>query len=155
MGSTECQTGQLHDRVSVDFDVLRGKSHHGINIQSLVETVWAITNFVYVGDNAVNFVRHTMIESPAGAGPKFWKIIRNIGSFHVTEDMSAKEIASKSHTKEYTEASIEEQNSDDLSAVCFTQIVKQTALLITHEDDHSSLTLKSDLGLTASVSSLI
>ena len=51
--------GSLDTTLSVKLDGLRNNNFVDVTTETIVETIWAITHFVYTGDNEVDFLRYS------------------------------------------------------------------------------------------------
>lgn len=115
----------------MSLDALAFNAVPGVSVETVVETVWAITHFVYTNDNEVNFVRRYP-QSPRLDEGQAHTTIR---SFLVNRASKPAEIA-----KFGCEAIKDEprQLRLDPSAPKATQLVRKVALLVTEGDEQVS-----------------
>lgn len=118
--------GSLSQSAWVDLDVLARNPIPNVPLETVVETVWAITHFVYTNDHEVNFVRHQPW-APKSDREKNSSIIR---SFTVDQTSKPSDIA-----KLGCDVSNDEPPQLDPSAPQFTQLVRKISLLFTYDDD--------------------
>ncbi|KAF4965254.1 hypothetical protein FSARC_6933 [Fusarium sarcochroum] len=123
--------GSLSEPVWVNLDALTRSPIPGVPIATVVETVWAITHFVYTNDTEVNFMLHHMI-SPTSDEKQSHTTLR---SFFVDQASTPAEIA-----KHGCGVFKDEPRKLELdpSAPRFTQLIRKVALLITNDDERTS-----------------
>ncbi|RMZ79555.1 hypothetical protein DV737_g3392, partial [Chaetothyriales sp. CBS 132003] len=123
--------GSLSEPVLVSLDALTRNLVSGVPIDTVVETVWAITHFVYTNDTEVNFVRHYTLPTKAGEKQSHTAI----QSFLVDQTSKPAEIAK--HGCDIIQDEPRKLELDP-SAPRFTQLVRKISLLITNDDERTS-----------------
>ncbi|KAJ3531279.1 hypothetical protein NM208_g8948 [Fusarium decemcellulare] len=123
--------GSLIEPVWVNLDALTRRPVPDVPVETVVETVWAITYFVYTNDTEVNFVRHHTTGPTSGEKQSH----STIRSFLVDETSNPAEIA-----KHGCGIIKDEPRKLELdpSAPRFTQLIRKVALLITSDDERTS-----------------
>ncbi|KEY74406.1 hypothetical protein S7711_11579 [Stachybotrys chartarum IBT 7711] len=122
--------GSLNEPVLVRLDALAHTPVPGLPLELVVETVWAITHFVYTNDNEVKFVRHfsKMLNS---AGKEAYTTTR---SFLISQASKPAEIAKPSCEVSCVKDEPRQLELDP-SAPRFTQLLRKVALLVTRDDE--------------------
>lgn len=114
-----------YDLLDVDISDLGAQGYHGVTIDTIIGTIWAITNHVYTGDDTVEFLQYgTDGQSTAVASMKY----------HVEGHMSAMEITGERRMSDHSERLVQDLR-DDASVPSFSHLVKQAVLLFTRADE--------------------
>lgn len=113
----------------MSLDALAANQVQNVSLETVIETIWAITHFVYTNDNEVNFVRHYTQGPKAGGKQAAQTTIR---SFLVDQASTPAEIAKLACEVVKDEP---RQLELDPSAPRFTQLVRKVELLVAQDDD--------------------
>lgn len=132
MGSIEPQFGYRH--LSLNSNALKPAGLANDVLDSFVETIWAITKFVYTGDSTIKFVRHVIDSSSKSAAVNKPALSQLWKQYQVDIDASPDVIA-RSGTSMTAPAGEYKNSQDDDSVISPYQLVKQAALLITREGE--------------------
>jgi Fe-S-cluster formation regulator IscX/YfhJ len=145
--------GSFSEQVWVNLDILASNPVPKVPLETVLETVWAITHSVYTNDTEVNFLRLYLGGSEAGSRKEVSKKpLAIIRSFLINQMTKPAEIANLEN--EIAGDGYDRRQLDlDPSAPRFTQLVRKMVLHITNRDDKQSSS--SDFVSQDSVSSLI
>jgi hypothetical protein len=135
--------------VPVDIDDFKGKSLRGLPIMDFIEAIWAITSFVYSGDNTVEFVRYTMQNTSTRKDSSPLQMVRSGRSYSVTDDMTVTDVARSGHGTNHSDLQVQEIVAKEL-ALSLPELVKHSALLFV--DEELDLALADELELFNNVS---
>jgi hypothetical protein len=127
-----------------------------VSSDRIVETIWAITHFVYTGDNEVNFVRYSAKPSKpvlygVDAVQSSYTLSSVIKNYRVDEDAKPAEISSTQDKDANDSTQTIKDPGHDVSSPSFIQLIRQIGLLVVHEDD-GGLELMDEISNRSSVS---
>jgi hypothetical protein len=129
--------GSIDTTLSVKLDALGGRRFPDVSTETLVEAVWAITHFVYTGDNEVNFTRYILNSLGDSGHVAKQQPLSSIRRYQVDEHATPLEIAKLGC--EVVSATRPQELEIDTSAPVFTQLIRQTALLVTQDGERYEL----------------
>jgi len=114
------------------FDTLHELGTETLPVENVLEILWAVAHFVYLGDNEVKFVRHTadLQESNGAKKEKLaWQAATT--SFTIQENMSPVNIAETNSQWTYDNGGVCLLEADT-TAPGFVQLIRDTSLLLIH-----------------------
>ncbi|KAL6229778.1 hypothetical protein BDW75DRAFT_245422 [Aspergillus navahoensis] len=135
--------GSISNAIPVKLDWVMGKNSIDTPPDTIIETIWAITHFVYTGDNEVNFPRYTVapiknVDHPACRSP-----LSSIRSYQVDQNAKPAEIAKRGYR--ILDDSLRHSKLDGNSCFSsFTDFIRQAGLLIVAHDGRSRLEQSSE-----------
>ncbi|KAL9111174.1 MAG: hypothetical protein Q9227_004437 [Pyrenula ochraceoflavens] len=135
--------GSISDDLTIELETPCGRIDPNLSPETFVETVWAITNFVYTGDSSVRFLRCAAEPSKGrhdGAAIQPSPSVRN---FRFSQDATPAEIAKTSDGFE-TEDGDTWELDHDASAPAMTQVIRRAAVLVTQ--NYTGFSLKRGFG---------
>ncbi|KAI1845667.1 hypothetical protein JX266_008278 [Neoarthrinium moseri] len=120
--------GSIDNTASTKLATLNGEGIKNVSAQTIVETVWAITHFIYTGDNEVKFVRHFLSQSH-GRDDDAKRQPFSTRGYRINSESTPADIAS-------TGCDVAHQNGQapglerESKAPDFTRFLRQTELLL-------------------------
>ena len=121
----------MTNSMAVDLTSIKGGGHHTVKLENLIEGIWAITKFIYLGDTTVEFVRYTTSAPDASLSSGPSPPLPSLRCYNVEEKMSAVEVAMEGHTNDNALADALDVATRDTLPVNITSLVKQVTVQIT------------------------
>jgi hypothetical protein len=124
--------GSINITLPVSLAALNGENASDAPTDAIVETIWAITQFIYTSENAVDFVCYSERPSEGFGDATGRQSLSSIRRYHVSKDATPAEIAMMGC--EMVHEDLRAQELEPYASVpVFTQLIRRTGLLFIQE----------------------